>query len=252
MKKYFTILILAIFILSCSKNQYEKELIGNWNNFPAGGETTFKLYKDSIIIFELGLRRKGTWEAYKNQIKFHFPKKISGYNENLTLDYKLSKDSLFIKNTTDSIFSNAVLLKINNLWDHYLKEIDMKIELPKADFELIRNDSMYYGIDLYVGFKDNKIITKSNTKPLELNKDLHSLVFSERANKTENEVRNMYFNLISDKNISEKKVDSIEQVLRQSFTNMRIFRVYKNDNADYGKRDFFNQGEIWNWYGRYE
>ena len=106
MKNILKFLLLFFLILSCSQNEYEKKLIGTWNSYPTDGRAEIRFYADSVISFDLYHYRKGTWNTDGSQINLHFPKKLPGYHTNLTLDYKLSKnnDSLFIKNTTDSIY----------------------------------------------------------------------------------------------------------------------------------------------------
>ena len=251
MKKIFTILILVFIISSCSRNEYEQKLIGNWNNYPNGGRSDIKFYNDSVITYEYYLKRKGTWKANKSEIQFHFPKRIDGYREYYTLDYKVLNDTLLIKNKNDKEFLIPGLFRVSDYWNHFLRELKMDIDLPKADFKLIKNDSMVFGIDLYVGFKDKKVIINNFRKELHLDSEIEGLVFSERAMRKENEEKYLYFNLIIDKKVNEKKVDSLKQILKR-FPEMKIFRVYKNDTANYGKYDLKNTGEYWNWYGKYE
>lgn len=254
MKKIFTILILAFFISSCSKNEYEQKLIGNWNNYPSGEFTDITFYEDSVVAYEYYLKRKGTWKADKSEIKLHFPKKIKGYREYYFLDYKLNNDSLQIKNKNDKEFVIPTLFKVSDYWKHYLRKIDLQIELPKADFKLIKNDSMNLGINLYIGYKNEKLSIKSDSRNFNQKSDLMNLaplVFSEKAMREKSEDKFMYFNLIIDKNVSNKKIDSIKQILKL-FPEMRHFRVYKNDSANYGKYNIKNNGKSWNWFGRYE
>jgi len=257
MREIFTILILTIFISSCSKNQYEKELIGNWNNYPAGGLSDITFYKDSIVSYDYSYQsRVGTWKTNSNKIYIHFPKKINGLRERLTLFYNLSKDkdSLFTKLDTDTIGTFLVLFRVTDYWKHFSREFDLQIDLPKANFKLIKNDSMRFGINLYIGNQNGKLSVKSDSWNFNQKSDLENLaqlVFSERAMRNASEDKFMYFNLIIDKNISDKEIDSIKQILK-IFPEMKHFRVYKNDSANYGKYDIKNNGESWNWYGRYE
>lgn len=257
MKKIFTILILGLILSNCVKNQYKKELLGNWNNFPIGGRTDITFYKDSIVSYEYSDHsRIGTWKADSNKIYIHFPKKIKGFRERLTLFYNMSinKDSLFTKLDTDTIGTNLVLFRVTDHWRHFLREFDLRIDLPEADFKMIKNDSMRFGINLYIGYQKEKLSIKSDSWNFNQKSNLEnltSLVFSERAMRNESEEKFMYFNLIIDKNISDKKIDSIKQILK-IFPEMKHFRVYKNDSANYGKYVIENNGESWNWYGKYE
>ena len=254
MKKIFTILILAFIVSNCSKNEYERELIGNWNNFPLDFRTDIKFYKDSFVSYNYNEKDIGTWKADSDKIYFVFKKSLRKHHkDSLTYFYRLSlnKDTLYSRLTSSKINEDFVLLRVKNTWKHYLNEIDLEIDLPEPDFELTRNNSMYNGIDLYVGYKNEKLIVKAQRRIQQLNKDIENLVLSERAMRTENEEKYLYFNLITDKNINEKEVDSIKRILK-TFPSMKIFRVYENKTADYGKYDCSGQGDLWNWYGRYE
>jgi len=254
MKKKLTVIIVSLILLSCSKNEFEKQLIGTWNNFPTEGVNDIKLYKDSVISYEYYIKRKGTWKANKSQIKFHFPQQSLDSRLNLNFDYKLSsnKDSLFLKATTDSIYTIPVLLKVNDVWKHYLKEVGLKIELPEADFELVKNNSTWYGVDLYLAYKNGDLkINNENGYGLNIYNDLRSFIFSERSIRKEEEIDKMNFNLIVDKAVSEREVDSIKTLLKE-FPEMKIFRVFKKEDSNYGKYDLTINADKWHWYGRLE
>ena len=245
------IIIFLIVLTSCSKNEFEKKLIGNWNNYPNNGMTDFKFYNDSVVSTENYFSRTGKWKANDSVIFLKFPKIHPSLRENIQLNYKLSIDSLQIKNDFDSIYTIPALFKVENYWKHFLRELKMDIDLPKAGFKLIKNNSMIFGIDLYVGFKNKRIIIKNFRGEIQLDRDIQGLVFSERTFRKENEEKYLYFNLIIDKGVNEIKVDSLKQILNR-FPEMKIFRVYENDTANYGKYDIKNTGEYWNWYGKYE
>jgi len=252
MKKKLSILILIVTIFSCSKNEYKKDLLGQWNNFPIGGMSDIKFYQDSVVSYEYGDKRIGNWTADSSKIYINFHKKLSGRKQKLTLFYDLNakKDSLITK--TDTILWGFVLLKVKNVWEHYLRDIDLQIELPESDFELIRNDATWYGTDLYMAYKNDTLaITNDSGFRLNLAKDIKPLIFGERATMKEEEVNKMNFNLIADKKVSKQEIDSIKRILKE-FPEMRIFRVFKNDSANYGKYDITNKGEKWYWYGKYE
>ena len=61
----------------------------------------------------------------------------------------------------------------------------------------------------------------------------------------------LHFNLIADRNVSKKDLDSISGIL-QSFEPLKIFRVYEKENANYGKYDYSGQGNHWNWHGKFK
>ena len=99
------LIIFLIILSSCSRNEYEKELIGNWNNHPNNGMTDFKFYNDSVVSTENYFSRTGKWKANDSIIFLKFPKIHPDLRENIKLNYKLSNDSLSIKNDFDSIYS---------------------------------------------------------------------------------------------------------------------------------------------------
>jgi len=244
------LLIFLILLTSCSINEYEKRLIGNWNNYPAGGRSDIKFYKDSVITNEYHTQRKGTWSANENEIKFHFPEKIKGFREFYTLDYQILNDTLLIKNKNKENFVIPSLFKVSDYWTHFLREIGLKISLPKADFPLIKNNS-FLGINVYVGYKNDTLKVISSSREIQNEDDLINLILSEKAMRKENEVDSMCFNLIADKNVNIKTIDSLKNKLK-TITEFKVFRVYENDTANYGKYDLQGKGELWNWYGRFE
>jgi len=252
MKKIHLALILIITVSSCTRNEYEKELLGQWNNFPIGGMSDFKFYKDSVVSYEYGEKRIGKWTADSSKIHVNFNKKYPGTKHKLTLHYKLNKqkDSLITK--TDTILWGFVLLRVKDYWKHYLRSIDLKINLPKADFNLVKNESLWNGVDLYAAYKNDSLIIKNESGfQLNLENDLKAFIFGERSKRKEEEINQMNFNLIFDKKITEQEIDSVKRILN-GFPEMKIFRVYENIGSDYGKYDVSLKGNEWNWYGKYE
>ena len=243
MKKSFISMTLLLIILSCSRNEYEKNLIGTWNNFPLDGRTDITFYKDSVVKYEYFIKRIGKWKADSSKIFMRFPTKTPGLKDSRTLYYRISlgKDSLLTK--TDTILWDFVLLRVRDSWNHYLKEIGLQIELPKAKFDLIRNDSILNGVDLYVAYQNDSLAIKNDRGyPLDLLNDIKHFIYSERASRKKEDIDKMNYNLIVDKGVSEHKVDSIKNILKV-FPKMKIFRVFKNDAANYGKYPVVNGGE---------
>ncbi|HHC79513.1 MAG TPA: hypothetical protein ENK46_06505 [Flavobacteriia bacterium] len=252
MKKKLLVLILAITVFSCSRNEYEKDLLGQWNNFPIGGMSDIKFYKDSVVSYEYGEKRIGKWTADSSKIHINFNKKFPGSKQKLTLHYKLNthKDSLITK--TDTILWGFVLLRVKDHWKHYLKGIGLKINLPKANFNLVKNESTWNGVDLYAAYKNDSLTIKNESGiQLNLETDLKPLIFGERSKRKEEEIDKMNFNLIIDKKVTEQEIDSIKRILN-GFPEMKIFRVYEYIGSDYGKYDVSLKGNKWNWYGKFE
>ena len=240
-------------LVGCSKKKYEKELLGVWNNYPSDGSTEIRFYKDSVMVFEYGNKMIGTWSADESQIKNHFPmfKGVEGFKADYTIDYKLIGDSLFIKNQIDSTLS-IPFFKVNNYWIHYLRQFDFEIDLPVSDFKMNKVDSYELGVNLFIGFKNKELIVQYNDENEDVLDKIKAIVYAERSIYEDNEIKYLHFNLIVDKNISEQKIDSIKNILNV-FPEMKIFRVYKNDTANYGKYDLENENWYdWNWYGRFE
>ena len=242
-------------MVSCSRNEYEKKIIGHWNNFPLGGKTDLKFYSDSIVSYEFAEKRTGNWEADSNKIYINYSKKDSLLRNNYTLLYKLStnKDSLLTKPDSSLIgLSYFVLLRVKDYWNHYLKEINLEIELPIADFNSYKRDSMDFGIDIYVGYKNNKLAVKTyGGSKLESLERISSLVYNIKSTIEKKEFNRLNFNLIVDQKVSEEKIDSIKKIL-QNFPEIKIFRVYRKDDGNYGKYDITLDGNGWDWYGKYE
>lgn len=254
MKKNLKIIIVSLILLSCSKNGFEKQLIGTWKSHPAYGASDLRFYKDSVVSYEYGRKKKGTWKANSSQIKLHLPQKDIGYSESYILDYKINdnKDSLYIKNIADSSYTSQALIKVTDDWEYYLKKIGLQIELPEANFELTEKDSTWLGIDLFLAYQNDslQIANEYGTK-LNIHKDLKYYIFGERAKMKEEEIHKMNYHLIIDKSVSEQDVDSIKSLLKE-LPNMKFFRVYKKNESNYGKYDFYMNVKKWNWYGKYE
>ena len=244
------ILILLLIVLSsCSKNEYEKKLIGNWNNYPNGGMSDFKFYQDSVVTNEYHIKRKGTWRATESEIKFHFPKIIEGYREFYTLDYKVTNDSLILIDKLEE-FQIPSFYRVENYWKHFLREVGLKIDLPQADFPLIENKSIS-GIDIFVGFDKGEIKIISHFKEIKNENDWLKVIYSEEYLRPDNEKDLINFNLVIDKNVNKKTIDSLKNNLK-SISSFRFFRVYKNDSANYGIYDLKNYGKSWSWYGKFD
>jgi hypothetical protein len=232
--------------LTDSRNDYEKELIANWNNYPLGYRNDITFMQDSIITFNNFEKEIGNWKADSSKIYISFYNKSKYYQlKEVVLNYRLSKnkDTLHIKDALNEIN----LLKVKNYWEHYLKEIDLKINLPKPDFKTTKIDSDKKGFDIYIGFKNNKVEIKTESTYQKYN------ILEKLDNHLMDKIYSHY-NLIIDEKVPQKNIDSVKQVL-SIYPKMKFFRVYKNDSENYGKYNFSNSKndrKDWKWYGKYE
>ncbi|SFS81156.1 hypothetical protein [Lutibacter maritimus] len=244
------IIIFLIILTSCSRNEYEKELIGNWNNFPLDFMSDITFKQDSIITYNYFEKEVGEWKADSSKIYITFLNRTKNHHrKELVLNYRISrnKDTLYTFENLDDYRKEFYLLKVKDYWKHYLKEIDLEINLPKADFEITQIDSEKKGFDIYIGFKNNKLKVKTELTYQE-KKVLENLEFF-----SINEF-NTHYNLVIDERVTQKVIDSVKDKL-SVYPKMRFFRVYKKDSANYGKYNFSNprnDRKEWNWYGKYE
>lgn len=72
-----------------------------------------------------------------------------------------------------------------------------------------------------------------------------------KSSKTKKELDNIYFSLVADKRVSNKKIDSIKTILKE-FPEIKIFRVYWKEFANYGDYPLTREDQMWDWYGKYE
>ena len=253
MKNILQIICLILVLISCSNN-HEERLVGNWNNFLANtGRTEFKLFPDSVVTYQYGNKDKGTWKADKSTIYFNFTDNNSGSVKKINYNYILSDnlDSLALSSQRESS-ETAIFFKINNPWERYERDMNLQIELPIADFDVIENKSRDLGVDIYVGYSNGKITMKGKEGvPLDSLK-IKYYVLGLKDTVTEAEKNKINYNLIADKRIAKNKIDSIKLILHM-FPEMKIFRVYNNDKANYGSFDSQNMTyNSWNWFGRME
>lgn len=215
MRKILIILSFVLIILSCSRNKYEKELIGQWDSSPAGIFFTF--FEDSAVVvlpFE-DLYWSGNWDASSSKINLHYPKEMQWTSLKNPFYYNLNtnKDSLVIKTSSD--LESFVVLKVENHWKHYLKEIGLDINLPEANFELTRDDSMpaENDIDLFIAYKKDNLVIKSY-EGIQLNNfnNFKAFVVAEKASIRDELIDKMNFNLIVDRMVTEREVDSIKNL----------------------------------------
>ncbi|WP_159023746.1 hypothetical protein [Formosa sp. L2A11] len=161
MKPFYRILILIIIFSSCSSNSEKEKLIGNWS--VPNGLNEFEFYKDSLIVKEWGMNYINEWDIDQSKLYLEPIKGLDSFAiKTKSFDYRLSTnlDTLFIKRDTDSVFGPAIL-RIRSAFDYLLKRNYLTIELPKKQ-DLVKEPDSSTGLNIYVGYKKDKLIAKSD------------------------------------------------------------------------------------------
>lgn len=248
MENLIRIIFLISILQSCSSDINKEKLIGNWSAI--SGPSEFEFYKDSLIVNEMGISYINDWHF--DQYKLYL-KPIKGLDsfgiKNTTFDYRISKnqDTLFIKRQTDSVFGEPIL-RIKNGYDYFFKQLQLSIDLPIKN-ELISCKQNGIGLDVYVGFRNSKLIAKTDNDIVEdLGKIKEEALAFFAYQKNMLDSTNFQFNLLMDKNINHKKIDSIKDILK-STGHERMFIVYNNNKIDYKKTGW---KEELHWFGCYE
>lgn len=248
-KTIFRIIILVSILQSCStKNKEKEKFIGNWST--VNGNSEFEFYRDSLILNEMGMSYINSWNVDGSKLHLNIIKGLDSFGiKEPVFDYKLSKnnDTLYIKRVTDSVFKFPIY-RIESRYDYLLKNLQLSIDLPTKN-NLISNKENGIGLDVYVGFRNGKLIAKTySDKTHALEKIKYETISFLAYQETELDSTNFQFNLLIDKNINKIKIDSIKNILKSTGYS-RMFRVYNNKQVDYEKTDW---KEELNWFGVYE
>jgi hypothetical protein len=236
MKRIFEILVILILFVACSKNETKRALIGKWgttDNYYDLKE--FNFYNDSLIAYEEGEKYYYKWKVNDSKIKVNrFNHTYSEVIERFSLEYKLSKskDSLFIKRENYSSFNNnfPVLIKIHNGFKHLQKLYNIKIDLPTTEFELVKIEEPKF--DIFIGYRNNRLISVSEYS--ESLDDLKYHVYAKLETLEKEELGKLTFNLVMDKKVPQKSIDSIKKIL--SLTPVKsIYRTYQSNRKKYSE-----------------
>ncbi|WP_417237676.1 hypothetical protein [Bizionia sp.] len=214
----------------------EKKLIGNWYSSSKNRiYSELQFYKDTLVIYDSSGKTTLKWNLDEGKIY------TSHLNQSGPIyDYDLKSINLkLVRNDTIEL---PKFTKAKNAYDFFQKILNMQIDLPIKDSELIEIGFLeHLNFNIYAGYNNKELVVKTDLTP-DLN-NLESEV-TEFKEKSRDELKRLLrFNLIADKNISEFQMDSIKNRLKTTSIE-QIFRTYKNKQTDY-KNNL-------NWFGQKE
>jgi len=248
MKTVIRTLLVICILQSCSKKNIDNDLLGNWSSTKSANIVDLQFFKDSLIQNSWERTTKFSWKINDSKIYYTQLTNLDPELEtDFILEYKLNarKDTLFVKKETDSSYTNQ-FLKINNGLQYLEKNINLDFDLPKKENGLISSGNKKFDFNVYVGFKNGKLVAKTN-RYINLDgiqSEIYDLIFSVEKQEKEQ----IKYLLFADKKVPEKEIDSIKKLLKET-TVKKIFRVYTNDQVDYERRGW--KDEL-NWFGEYE
>ena len=172
---YIFAIIAELILISCGQNSYEEELNGKWYEIKNDGITRLNFKSDSLIITDLRTQTV-EWSADESKIEFDynlmFPDSLGKKIKKTILEYNLSstKDTLFARIIDTQKELQFNLIRANNYIDYLNKKSGIKFELPKDDESKHINLDGNYGLKIFMGYSNNKIIGKT-----EFSDDLNNL-----------------------------------------------------------------------------
>ena len=238
MKNIF-IYIFVVFLLSCSSSKQKKKIIGKWYSSEEKKIISeFHFYKDSLVMYEPMGKFTLKWHIEEKKVFTSFQN-----GKGPTYNYKLDENSELLNlQLMDDPDSNLItLVKAKNAFDFFQKTMNMRIELPKNDSELIFLNRNNTSFNIYIGYRNKKLVVKTDkSKGLKnLEKD-----FNDFKKHSRDELKPfLKFNLVADKNIPVSQIDSIKNRIKKTFSTP-VYRTYKNDQINY-KNNL-------NWFGKIE
>lgn len=247
MKKIVLLISITFFgLFSCEKTITKSDFIGNWST-TSDTEVyiDIEFYRDSMVVNESLTSHRYTddWVIKGSKIKQSLIRgDTSTLNRKNTVNYKFNttKDTLFLKHEYENQY-HIKLTRINDGFNYFKNKVGINFKFKKNTQKLISADTSNYKINIYVGFRDNKFIAKTDAS-----NDLNSLItevleLKEIYPKKEHQL--LQYMLFIDEKVPQKKIDSIKAKLDEIPLN-KTFIVY-----DY-KMTKWN--ETPNWLGIYE
>lgn len=260
MRKTLTILIGILLLSGCHKNDLElkKEFIGIWNNFPQGHYNEIQFYKDSAIFWNLCSKETATWKILNSKIHFtYIETPPDAQHDSWYVNYKMNhkRDSLTIRHEKSDV--DILLLKVEDNWQHFLKGLDIQLEIPLAGPMASLTSQRNNFPDLYIGWKGKKPVIRLDDNETNIS-NLLALGSALHKSFAQTEYDTIHpISLIVDTNIPESVVDSIKNEIKTIYPkNLHFFRVYCHEQIQttYGKinPDCTHSPYDWDWYGIWE
>ncbi len=255
MIKTLKIFLVLITLQSCNYNQEKSKLIGNWSDpYGSTGPVELEFYSDSLIVTELGTTYINSWEVEEQKL---YLKPYLGFEKfglkDIKFDYSLSSsgDSLMMSKKSEKSadgIATFTVFKIENAFDYLERQNRISLKLPTSD-DLISEPKESIGLNIYVGFRDKKLIVISDNNKLDGLEDLKIYCYDYLSWKSkEGSNSDLHFNLVIDKNVQEREIDSIKTIIRQTGFE-KFFRIYTNEEVNYQKTNWRDELE---WYGKRE
>lgn len=255
MRKTLLLILFMSFFYSC---QNDDNLIGKWYSTNGNYIVEFEFHQNgSLKYYGNYQERFGKWKIRDSRIYIELiESEIDMVSRKFALDYEILGDSLFIKRPSEKMFPKPGWIKFENRFNQWKNYLGIRIDLKKSEKELTTSVDGLFSKEIYIGFKDNKIVSRIEDRYINIKKDAQNLAYVLMAqHPSENKYEDLKFILIIDENIPEFMVDSIKNILRETPIK-KIFRVYKNDSIDYHNLNWkkldFQTYEGTEWFGLYE
>ncbi len=272
---YISLTFLVLLFFSCGQNSFEKKLNGKWYGINNNGRSIMHFYPDSLIFSQM-YRDNVKWNANKTDIEFYLPTITpdSLIKDKITVNYKLSKE----EDTLFGIFKNRFgdntfnFLRAKNYVEFLNKKYEINFSLPENDSIKALKTVRIYGLKVFIGYANNKIVGKTeysnNLNNLETDikifKDsikpyTHHLMETHKSSLH----RRFHLRVFADKKIADStitkllpvtvinKLDSINKHIPDVFNYkstdtvpIRIFRIYKTNEQDRELLDILKGKEI--------
>ena len=115
MRNIIISILVFLILLSCSHDNINRDLLGNWKSTESSNIVYLKFFKDSLISTAWGQTTEFSWRSDESKIYYT---QITNYDPELKtdfiLDYRLNseKDTLYLK-SPEADFTTA-FIKTNN------------------------------------------------------------------------------------------------------------------------------------------
>ncbi|WP_299626667.1 hypothetical protein [uncultured Tenacibaculum sp.] len=235
MKKLVLLIIVLITSQSCKKSKEKSDFIGNWTSTSEMDiDMDIMFFKDSMIFIPYrDFSYACKWNINNSKIEQTLirgdrtilkPKHSNPYKFNST------KDTLSIISELNNL--SLKLVRVANAYEYLEHKIDMKINLKSSQKKLTLFEENNYGLNIYIGIKNNKIIAKTDSSENLNGLGGETLLFLSNLNEKEEKLAS--YVLFIDKNITDHKIDSIKSKLHTYIIN-KVFTVYDYKEEQWNK-----------------